>query len=131
MHKLFSQFCRLHCSSFILKPNAPNNIPFWTAKCKEKPPKPPNKNLKSRFNLMCNTQKVPQHIPFRATNISVTSQYFKCSNVLLTELMHEIAQSQALRQPRQLYTRDTFQHYTWQKNDTRYTQQASILSSFN
>lgn len=29
--------------------------------------------------------------------------------------MHEIAQSQALPQPRQLYTRDTFQHYTWQK----------------
>lgn len=44
--------------------------------------------------------------------------------MLLTELMHEIAQSQALRQPRQLYIKDTFQHYTWQINDTRYTQQA-------
>lgn len=49
--------------------------------------------------------------------------------MLLTELMHEIAQSQALRQPRQLYIKDTFQHYTWQINDTRYTQQAVNTSS--
>lgn len=48
--------------------------------------------------------------------------------MLLTELMHEIAQSQALRQPRQLYIKDTFQHYTWQINDTRYTQQAENTS---
>lgn len=55
--------------------------------------------------------------------------------MLLTELMHEIAQSQALRQPRQLYTRDTFQHYTWQKmtQDTHSKLvyfQASIMFKF-
>lgn len=50
-------------------------------------------------------------------------------SMLLTELMHEIAQSQALRQPRQLYIKDTFQHYTRQINDTRYTQQAVNTSS--
>lgn len=43
MHKLSGQFCTLHCSSFILKPNVytQNNIPFVTVKCKEPPPPQP------------------------------------------------------------------------------------------
>lgn len=48
---------------------------FKWLKCKEKPQKPPNQNLKSMFNLMSNTQNVPQHTPLRPVNISVTSKY--------------------------------------------------------
>lgn len=48
---------------------------FKWLKCNKKSRSPPNQNLKFKFNLISNTQKVPQHTPFRPVNISVTSKY--------------------------------------------------------